>query len=146
MPLFALANTNIKFESGMVSGLTNPLGLGIIVGLFIGKPLGITLASWIAIKLKIAKKPRAASWKQISGVAMLGGIGFTMSIFVSILSFASPLFQLEAKFSILLASIISAAAGYIFLNYLSKKQSPIKVEQSEKSGQFSGKEKLELSL
>jgi NhaA family Na+:H+ antiporter len=146
MPLFALANTNIKFESGMVSGLTNPLGLGIIVGLFIGKPLGITLASWIAIKLKIAKKPRAASWKQISGVAMLGGIGFTMSIFVSILSFASPLFQLEAKFSILLASIISAAAGYIFLNYLSKKQSPIKVEQLEKSGQFSGKEKLELSL
>ena len=146
MPLFALANTNIKFESGMISGLTNPLGLGIIAGLFIGKPLGITLASWIAIKLKIAKKPRAASWKQISGVAMLGGIGFTMSIFVSILSFASPLFQLEAKFSILIASIVSAAAGYILLNYLSKKQSPVKVEVAEKSEQFSRKEKLELSL
>jgi NhaA family Na+:H+ antiporter len=146
MPLFALANTNIKFESGMVSGLTNPLGLGIIAGLFIGKPLGITLASWIAIKLKIAKKPRSASWKQISGVAMLGGIGFTMSIFVSILSFASPLFQLEAKFSILIASIISAAAGYIFLNYLSKKQSPVKIEQTEKSEKYLGKEKLEVSL
>jgi NhaA family Na+:H+ antiporter len=146
MPLFALANTNIKFESGMVSGLTNPLGLGIIAGLFIGKPLGITLASWIAIKLKIAKKPRSASWKQISGVAMLGGIGFTMSIFVSILSFASPLFQLEAKFSILIASIISAAAGYIFLNYLSKKQSPFKIEQTEKSEKYLGKEKLEVSL
>jgi NhaA family Na+:H+ antiporter len=146
MPLFALANTNIKFESGMVSGLTNPLGLGIIAGLFIGKPLGITLASWIAIKLKIAKKPRSASWKQISGVAMLGGIGFTMSIFVSILSFASPLFQLEAKFSILIASIISAAAGYIFLNYLSKKQSPVKIEQTEKAEKYLGKEKLEVSL
>jgi NhaA family Na+:H+ antiporter len=146
MPLFALANTNIKFESGMVSGLTNPLGLGIIAGLFIGKPLGITLASWIAIKLKIAKKPRSASWKQISGIAMLGGIGFTMSIFVSILSFASPLFQLEAKFSILIASIISAAAGYIFLNYLSKKQSPVKIEQTEKSEKYLGKEKLEVSL
>lgn len=146
MPLFALANTNIKFESGMVSGLTNPLGLGIIAGLFIGKPLGITLASWIAIKLKIAKKPRSASWKQISGIAMLGGIGFTMSIFVSILSFASPLFQLEAKFSILIASIISAAAGYIFLNYLSKKQSPVKIEQTEKAEKYLGKEKLEVSL
>jgi NhaA family Na+:H+ antiporter len=142
MPLFALANTNIKFESGMISGLTNPLGLGIIAGLFIGKPLGITFASWVAIKLKIAKKPRAASWKQITGVAMLGGIGFTMSIFVSILSFVSPLFQLEAKFSILIASIISAAAGYIFLNYLSKKNAPAKLE--EKSKKFTGKEELKL--
>jgi NhaA family Na+:H+ antiporter len=69
-----------------------------------------------------------------------------MSIFVSILSFASPLFQLEAKFSILIASIISAAAGYIFLNYLSKKQSPVKIEQTEKSEKYLGKEKLEVSL
>jgi NhaA family Na+:H+ antiporter len=146
MPLFALANTNIKFESGMLSGLTNPLGLGIIAGLFIGKPLGITLASWIAIKLKVAKKPRAASWKQITGVAMLGGIGFTMSIFVSLLSFVSPIFQLEAKFSILLASIISAAAGYIFLNYLSKKQAPVILEDKKIQENYAGKEKLELSL
>jgi len=146
MPLFALANTNIKFESGMLSGLTNPLGLGIIAGLFIGKPLGITLASWIAIKLKVAKKPRAASWKQITGVAMLGGIGFTMSIFVSLLSFVSPIFQLEAKFSILLASIISAAAGYIFLNYLSKKQAPVILEDNKIQENYAGKEKLELSL
>ena len=146
MPLFALANTNIKFESGMLSGLTNPLGLGIIAGLFIGKPLGITLASWIAIKLKVAKKPRAASWKQITGVAMLGGIVFTMSIFFSLLSFVSPIFQLEAKFSILLASIISAAAGYIFLNYLSKKQAIVISEDNKTQENYSGKEKLELSL
>ncbi|OAQ39885.1 sodium:proton antiporter [Pedobacter psychrophilus] len=146
MPLFALANTNIKFESEMLKGLTNPLGLGILAGLFIGKPLGITFASWIAIKLKIAKKPRLATWKQLSGVAMLGGIGFTMSIFVSLLSFASPLFQLEAKFSILIASIISAISGYIFLNYLSKKQAPAIVKEKSKGEKFSGKEKLELSL
>lgn len=147
MPLFALANTNIKFESEMVKGLTNPLGLGIIAGLFIGKPLGITLSSWLAIKFKVAKKPRAASWKQISGVGILGGIGFTMSIFVSILSFASPLFQLEAKFSILVASITSAVAGYLFLNYLSKKTSTEKVKatKAEKEPQFIGNEKLELA-
>ncbi len=146
MPLFALANTNIRFESEMIKGLTNPLGLGILAGLFIGKPLGITIASWLAIKLKIAKKPRLATWKQLSGVAMLGGIGFTMSIFVSILSYASPLFQLEAKFSILVASIISAVAGYIFLNYLSKKQLPVLVKSKIKEEKYSGKEKLELSL
>lgn len=146
MPLFALANTNIRFESEMIKGLTNPLGLGILAGLFIGKPLGITIASWIAIKLKIAKKPRLASWKQLSGVAMLGGIGFTMSIFVSILSFASPLFQLEAKFSILIASIISAGAGYIFLNYLSKKQAPVLVKQKLIEENYLINEKLELSL
>lgn len=147
MPLFALANTNIKFESGMVSGLTNPLGLGIIAGLFIGKPLGITISSWLAIKLKIAKKPRNASWKQLSGVGILGGIGFTMSVFVSILSFATPLFQLEAKFSILVASITSAVVGYVFLNYLSKKAATEKVKAitTEKEPQFTGNEKLELA-
>jgi NhaA family Na+:H+ antiporter len=147
MPLFALANTNIKFESEMMKGLTNPLGLGILAGLFIGKPLGITLASWIAIKFKVARKPRAASWKQLSGVGLLGGIGFTMSIFVSILSFASPLFQLEAKFSILIASISAATAGYIFLNYLSKKAVSEKVKSTkpERAPAYTAKEKLELA-
>ncbi|WP_081659184.1 Na+/H+ antiporter NhaA [Pedobacter glucosidilyticus] len=121
IPLFAFVNTNIRFESAMLDGVFSPLGLGIIAGLFIGKPLGITLASWIAVKLKVAKKPRLASWKQVIGVGMLGGIGFTMSIFVSLLSFSSPLFQLEAKFCILIASLISAGAGYVYLNILSKK-------------------------
>ncbi|TKB97854.1 Na+/H+ antiporter NhaA [Pedobacter cryophilus] len=133
MPLFALANTNIKFESEMLSALTNPLGLGIIMGLFVGKPIGITLASWLAIKLKFAKKPRAANWKQVFGVGLLGGIGFTMSIFVSLLSFASPLFQLESKFSILVASIISASAGYILLSYLSKKQKAVPQVETSKT-------------
>nr|MBC7611430.1 Na+/H+ antiporter NhaA [Pseudopedobacter sp.] len=147
MPLFALANTNIRFESEMMKGLTNPLGLGILAGLFIGKPLGITLASWMAIKFKVAKKPRAASWKQLSGVGILGGIGFTMSIFVSILSFASPLFQLEAKFSILVASISAATTGYIFLNYLSKKADSEKVKSTkpEREPIYNAKEKLELA-
>ena len=122
MPLFALANTNIRFESEMLGGLTNPLGLGIMAGLFFGKPIGITLSSWLAVKLKIAKKPRAANWKQIAGVGILGGIGFTMSVFVSMLSFSSSLLQLEAKFSILVASLTAAAVGYTLLNALSKKQ------------------------
>lgn len=117
MPIFALANTNIRFESGMLEGLTTVLGLGIIAGLVIGKPFGITLFSWIAVKLGIAKMPKHASWLHIIGVGMLGGIGFTMSIFIALLSFAGKdLILSEAKFSILTASIIAGIMGYVWLS------------------------------
>src|SRR5690606_18992441 len=86
MPLFALVNTNIEFVDGMVEGLFTPLGLGIIGGLMIGKPIGITLVSWIAVKLNIGTMPDKSNWKQVIGVGLLAGIGFTMSIFISILS------------------------------------------------------------
>jgi NhaA family Na+:H+ antiporter len=116
MPLFAFCNTNIRFEEGMVSGLTTPLGLGILAGLFIGKPVGITLATWAAVKLKLCNLPEKASWAQIFGTGMLGGIGFTMSIFIAMLSFKGSLhLEQEAKFSILIASLLSGIAGSIFL-------------------------------
>ena len=116
MPIFALANTNIRYEDGMLAGLLTPLGLGIALGLLVGKPLGITLLSWLAVKLKISSRPKGASWKHLLGVGMLGGIGFTMSIFIAILSFADATHILaEAKFSILTGSILSAAAGSILL-------------------------------
>src|SRR5690606_22157627 len=87
MPLFALANTNITIHSEMVDGLFTPLGLGIILGLFLGKPIGISLATWLSVKMKLCKLPTRATWAQIFGVGMLGGIGFTMSIFIAMLSF-----------------------------------------------------------
>ncbi|MCF2517568.1 Na+/H+ antiporter NhaA [Dyadobacter sp. CY351] len=122
MPIFALANTNIQFEAGMLEGLTTVLGIGIIAGLVIGKPVGITIFSWIAVKLGIARMPNNASWLHIIGVGMLGGIGFTMSIFIALLSFAGKdLILSEAKFSILTASIISGIFGYIWLSRLDKK-------------------------
>jgi len=122
MPIFALANTNIRYETGMLEGLFTPLGLGIIVGLFLGKPLGITLFSWIAVKLRISNRPQGANWKHILGVGMLGGIGFTMSIFIAILSFANATHILaEAKFSILIGSILSGLAGSLFLLLVHKK-------------------------
>jgi Na+:H+ antiporter, NhaA family len=121
MPLFALANTNIPFESGMLSGLTTMLGLGIIAGLVIGKPLGITFLSWIAVKTGISKMPSRASWSHILGLGMLGGIGFTMSIFIAVLSFSGEIGILsKAKFSILVASIISGLLGYVWLSIVSK--------------------------
>ncbi len=122
MPIFALANTNITFVEGMVEGLISPLGLGIIFGLFMGKTIGITLLSFIAVKMKWAKLPTAANWKHIVGMGMLAGIGFTMSIFISMLSFNDALHIIEAKFSILCASVFSGVVGFFFLKSLSKKK------------------------
>ncbi len=121
MPLFALANTNIHFENEMLHGITSSLGLGIIVGLVLGKPIGVLLFSWISVKLGFGSLPSNSNWKHILGLGMLAGIGFTMSIFVSILSFEDPIYQTEAKFCILIASITAAFAGYQFLNALGKK-------------------------
>ncbi|WP_423148058.1 Na+/H+ antiporter NhaA [Rubrolithibacter danxiaensis] len=122
MPLFALANTNIPFESGMIEGLSSNLGLGIILGLFLGKPIGVTLFSWLSVKLRLSSLPSQAGWLHIIGLGMLAGIGFTMSIFISLLSFTDATHQTEAKFAILTASILSGISGYIFLNLLNKRR------------------------
>ncbi len=122
MPIFALANTNIRFESGMVEGLASPLGLGIILGLVLGKPLGVMAFSWLSVKMGWSSLPSRANWKHLAGLGMLAGIGFTMSIFIALLSFSNPEFKVEAKFAILIASIIAGALGYFFLNQLNNKQ------------------------
>lgn len=122
MPIFALANTNITFEKGMIEGLNSPLGFGIIVGLFFGKTIGITLFSWFAVKIKLAKLPSGANWQHIIGVGMLAGIGFTMSIFISLLSFSDPFHITEAKFAILCASVISGLIGFVYLKSIGKKK------------------------
>ena len=123
MPIFALANTNITFQSGMVDGLFTNFGYGIILGLFLGKLLGITFFSWIFIKLKISSLPDQSSWTQMMGAALLAGIGFTMSIFIALLSFKGhPEIQDEAKFAVLVASVISGFAGYSLLRYVGKKK------------------------
>lgn len=123
MPIFALANTNITFHSGMVDGLFTNFGYGIILGLFLGKLLGISFFSWIFIKLKISSLPDQSSWTQMMGAALLAGIGFTMSIFIALLSFKGhPEIQDEAKFAVLVASVISGFAGYSLLRYVGKKK------------------------
>ena len=118
MPIFALANTNIRFEKEMIEGLYSPLGFGIIFGLFLGKPIGVALFSWISVKLKMSDLPSQANWNHVIGLGLLAGIGFTMSIFISLLSFPDVESQTEAKFSILVASLLAGITGYIFLNFL----------------------------
>lgn len=121
MPIFALTNTNITFSSEMVAGVTSTLGLGIICGLVLGKLIGINLFSLIAIKLELSSLPQNSNWLQMIGVGLLAGIGFTMSIFIALLSFKGEIpIQDEAKFAILIASFIAAIAGFTILSVSSK--------------------------
>jgi len=121
IPIFAFSNTNITLQSEMLHGLTSPLGLGIFFGLLVGKPLGIFVTSWICNRLGMGTLPEGSSWTHIIGVGLLAGIGFTMSIFISILSFNNPLFVSEAKLSVLLTSVVAGTAGYLLLKSNSKK-------------------------
>jgi NhaA family Na+:H+ antiporter len=116
MPLFAFANAGLHFDSLNASLFTNTITLGIIFGLFIGKPLGITSLVYIANKIKLVELPDGITIKQIFAVSILCGIGFTMSLFVSSLSFGNNSIEsIEAKIGILLGSIVSGIIGYLVL-------------------------------
>lgn len=121
LPLFALANAGIKIEGRILDLLFTPIALGIIAGLVAGKTLGITLFSWIAVKLKIANLPKGITWREIIGASMLAGIGFTMSIFVAELAFKDKEVIQMAKIGIFVASFISAILGLSLLSMSAKK-------------------------
>jgi len=125
MPIFAIANTNITFVGGMVEGLASNLGFGILLGLFLGKPIGILAMSWLSVKLNIAKLPASTTWLHVVGLGMLAGIGFTMSIFIALLSFQDVALQTEAKFAVLIASVFSGMSGFILLNMYNKKKKKV---------------------
>lgn len=116
LPVFALANTNINLDGSSFEHLMEPMAIGIILGLFIGKPLGILLFSFIAVKLKLSQLPDSIRWTHIIGLGWLAGIGFTMSIFISLLAFNDNEQITLAKLATLLASLLSAIIGFIILN------------------------------
>lgn len=114
LPLFTLANTAILFHFDNATSL--PIyAIGIFLGLVIGKPLGIFLFSWSSVYLRIAKLPEDLNWKIILGAGILGGIGFTMSIFISLLAFDDNNIINNSKFYIILSSVIAGAIGFLFL-------------------------------
>lgn len=116
MPVFALANTGIIIGSDWFSSLSTPNSLGIMTGLLFGKVIGITVLSFIAVKLDICRLPLGLKWNHILGAGFLAGVGFTMSIFITNLAFkTSPELINSSKISILLASIISGVVGYLWL-------------------------------
>jgi NhaA family Na+:H+ antiporter len=114
LPLFAFANAGVSLQGVTIEGLTSLLPLGIIAGLFIGKPLGISLFCWLALKMKWATLPADTTFKQIMAVGVLCGIGFTMSIFIASLAFGDvdPALINWAKLGILIGSVLSAVVGY----------------------------------
>jgi NhaA family Na+:H+ antiporter len=115
LPLFALANTAIPIAADAVGGFQTRNALGIMAGLFIGKPLGILLFCFVAVKFKIAALAQDISWKALSGAAVLAGIGFTMSIFITNLAFNQTTTIDQSKLAILAASGLSALAGLLIL-------------------------------
>lgn len=131
LPIFALANTAIVFGPDWDTGLLANSSLGIMLGLVFGKPIGILLLCFIAIKFKIAQLPGKLRWDQMLGAGMLAGIGFTMSIFISLLAFDDPFHITESKISILFGSLVSGILGFSYLKWLldradRRKQNPQK--------------------
>ncbi len=126
LPLFAFANAGVSLDGVTLAGLTSMLPLGIIAGLFIGKPLGISLFCWLALKLKLASLPHGTTGRQIMAVGVLCGIGFTMSIFISTLAFGSnaPELIVWAKLGILAGSLLAAFVGYSLLKMKLPEQHP----------------------
>lgn len=121
LPVFAIANTCITIGDSWQSALGQTNSLGIIVGLVIGKPLGIWLFSYIGVGLGLCALPTDLKWKNIIGAGFLGGIGFTMSIFIALLAFDNADIINNSKISIIIASIIAGAIGFIFLKMTLKK-------------------------
>lgn len=115
LPLFALVNGGVALESGLINSVFDPLSLGIIADLCLGKPLGIVSICWCLNKLRITELPDNMKWKHIWAGGFFAGIGFTMSIFIASLAFDSIAQLNQAKLAVLIASITSTAIGIILL-------------------------------
>lgn len=120
LPIFALANTAIILSSNIGQTLTETYSTGIAVGLIVGKPLGIFIVSFLAVKAGLCKLPPDMSWKSVIGVGFLGGIGFTMSIFITLLAFDDLTIINNAKVVILLSSLLAGIIGFVLLKRILK--------------------------
>ncbi|PWC58119.1 sodium:proton antiporter [Azospirillum sp. TSH7] len=116
MPVFALANAGVPLDGITPASLLEPVPLGIALGLFVGKQVGVFLAVWIAVHIGVVERPARASWGQVYGVAVLTGIGFTMSLFIGTLAFADPEHAVAVRLGVLAGSLASALVGYGLLH------------------------------
>jgi NhaA family Na+:H+ antiporter len=119
LPAFALANTAIPLSFGLTGNLFSNLSIGIILGLFLGKPVGIVISTWILVKGKLSPMLSGVNWKMMIGLGLVAGIGFTMSIFITTLSFDQEVHADTAKLAVISGSIFAALAGTIFLQLTS---------------------------
>lgn len=124
LPLFAFTNAGVPFTGMGVHSLAEPVTLGIILGLFLGKQVGIFMTLFLAIKLGLSPKIKGAGWIHLYGVSILCGIGFTMSLFIGGLAFADLHHQASIRLGVLLGSLVSAVAGYLILRFAPQAQDP----------------------
>ncbi len=122
IPIFALANTAIVIPLGFTEHMTNSLSIGIIAGLLLGKPLGIVLFCWLLVKLKIGQLAEGINWKHMIGLGLLAGIGFTMSIFISMLAFKDSFTQDISKMAVMVASVLAIICGYAWFKFFIKEK------------------------
>jgi NhaA family Na+:H+ antiporter len=116
VPVFALANAGVSLSNELVQDATgSPITLGVALGLVLGKPVGILLFTWLAVRLRLGRLPSGATWSHIAGVGLLGGIGFTVSLLIADLAFEDSLLVDEAKLGVLSASIVAGIAGLVWL-------------------------------
>ncbi|MDQ3412082.1 MAG: Na+/H+ antiporter NhaA [Chloroflexota bacterium] len=115
VPLFALANAGVTLPADLSAAVTDPILLGIVGGLVLGKPVGIIAATWLVVRLRLSSLPAEVTWRQIGGLGLLAGIGFTMSIFITGLAFTSIELTNAAKLGILAGSLIAGIAGWLVL-------------------------------
>ncbi|MGE3319462.1 MAG: Na+/H+ antiporter NhaA [Candidatus Berkiella sp.] len=122
LPLFAFANSGINFEGVAFLQLLNPISIGVTLGLFVGKQLGVFLFAYLTIKFKFAKMPSHSNWLQLYGVAIICGIGFTMSLFICSLAFdnASVELNTDGRIGVMLGTLCSAVMGYLVLFFATK--------------------------
>ncbi|MFC2030077.1 Na+/H+ antiporter NhaA [Chloroflexota bacterium] len=119
VPIFAFANAGVEVRGNLLVALTSPVALGIIAGLVLGKPLGITLLAWLAVRLRLAQLPFGVTWLQLFSASWLGGIGFTMSLFIASSAFSTPDMLDVAKIAILVASMLASVIGFTMITVTS---------------------------
>ena len=115
LPLFAFVNAGVSLDGRVLEALRHPVTLGVMAGLVLGKVVGIWLMSWLAVRLGSARLPDGVTWLQVAGAGLLGGVGFTMSLFVGELAFETEALLSAAKLGILAASLIAGVTGYVVL-------------------------------
>jgi NhaA family Na+:H+ antiporter len=131
LPIFALANTAITFPSDWMQHLSADNSLGIFVGLLIGKPLGVFLMSFLAVSIGWCSLPQGLGWKHILGAGLLAGIGFTMSIFITLLAFDADTYVVSSKIAILISSLMASIIGLLFLRFAQAKELEEELEEVE---------------
>lgn len=124
LPVFALANAGVSFQGLSLQSLLDPVTMGIISGLFVGKQLGIFAVLAVMIALRLSPRPAEATWLQIYGMSLLCGIGFTMSLFIGMLAYQDILLQAEVRLGVLAGSLLSALTGYLVLRFAKQKNYP----------------------